>query len=901
MAITITVPASPVMLNDGSNVDMTTDEAAAFREAIGAQGSSGTLGISSGGTGATTAAAARTNLGAASAEDLGDLEDQVNTLALSGMPAYPDEAAGEADTTDGQYFQVPGALGADLASTQYVNNSGTADELASFPSYSFVERVANADPKRAHIETVAGIVGEKLDALWYDEAGTTAYSGGPAITQWVTAGGQALTASLYGTLFSGADPRPIVADEGLYFNAEAGLTVSDGVITNTENFVLLYSFNLAVEDVTTYATDALRDAAVGSHVNGDVAYVNADTNTVFTPDVALPMDAGFADADLVNGYSKLNFTGAYQGDTTTMGILTFKGATDYIRIYVNHLGQIVCTVYDGTTAMNVRSNGTDFQALAGPHTLGLQLTNTHLRLWLDGVEMMAVDKSILGALSLDTMYFNGQGRTANNALPVGGWRHYVKALSVISEPTEIEFRSAHDAVSRYSGTPLLRRPAEMWGFITAGQSRWQGAIDSSSDTWTTPSGWDGHVDEESPGRSGSNQCVTRQHLPGVYISQSQTETADIGPPYIDLNSLGNINTASTHRKGDREGCINGVFAQWNAYPNAPEIDWVVSSAGAGGAGLTPTLNGLSTPVPLMASLKAMDPTSLTYLERLLQGVVNAKAFAASRGQAYSIKAFLWDQGETIPNDNGSYATNLIAYYDLFLYYARQITGQADLPVMLFPQANYSGDGTSNAYVQVSTFYRDQAFLDVVDQRGYRPMYCYGPVYQQSNFIHMYQLGQRWSGEIIGKFLCRILVDGEDGECLRPDTLTLGANYVDITFKGRHGALQFDTNDNNIDALLTNKGFEFTDTSGGGVTITGVSLITSNTVVRIALSGAPATGDVITYTGATCRYGNLCDSDTFQPIYEDQDWTAPFTSGSPKFALGNPNDMRNWCAAFREVL
>jgi hypothetical protein len=248
-------------------------------------------------------------------------------------------------------------------------------------------------------------------------------------------------------------------------------------------------------------------------------------------------------------------------------------------------------------------------------------------------------------------------------------------------------------------------------------------------------------------------------------------------------------------------------------------------------------------------------------------------------------AFLWMHGNADAT-NVNYATELLAFYDEFNADCKAITGQSNNVVMLLDACNYSTDGAVNSLAPIN-----QRQLNVIATRGTRPIFPVAPGYQISNFIHWYARGYRWQGEQFAKAWLDIHQRTGNFTGVTPISAVREASAVLLTFNVPVPPLQFDTNDNNIETLLTNKGFEYL---GGARTITSVELV-GTTQVRINLSGSPAAG----HSGADVkgsRYGNLCDSDARASVFRDQDWSTGVWP-APAEADGELNDLRNWAFAF----
>lgn len=817
----------------------------------------------------TAAAAASAAAAAASAADalaakLLTLSAQAATelardTALAAALIYSTTAAGITATngTANKFFYVP-SVNADESLVLYLNVTGTATEQKRYPSINAVSGVRAKVLEQAVRSALAGGNGV-LKALFHQDGPKTyASSSARTMNTWVSADDSALTASLYATLYNGTDPRPIEADRGIYFNSQAGLTVSSGILAKTSNFGLFHAFDLNFT-YTTYATKAAADAAVGSHVEGDVVKVTADTNTVYTPDVSLVMESGLVDNQLVNGYYIRN-NGSW-ASLATQELWAFAGTGGIqFRASISRLGQLIIFAYDGAAQAQVRSIGTDLLAYGGKQIASLFRDGTHLRLLLNGREIMAI-KSSVNITTMTTFYFNGDSRIANNIIPVNGIRQYVKAFCVVDDCTWTGFTKVHDAISAYAGTTLLELPPEAWGIDSTGQSWQDGAIDPSSDTWTTAGGWNGKITRENATYSGDQLCVSRDSIPHVYCSQQQTANNDIGPMNIDLNGLGNVNAANSHKpaSGSGETWEFSATKHLTGYPNIPKVDWIISAAGAGGFSLA-NLTLETTPNILVQAIKSKPTVPLTTYERLVQGIVNARDFARSRGQRFVSKLWFWQQGHT-DLSNANYVADFLAHYDKVNAMHKRITGQADDVICLMPQINWSSDGVRNSANSVAGVV-DQKILDIIDARGTRPIYCTGPIYPITNFIHPYRAGHRWYGEYFGKVAKRIIVDGNDWQPLRPSALTRGTNYVDIDFYVPSGAIQFATNANNIASTVQIDGVNTYGFEGHGANATVTVSIASPGVVTWNAHGRSNGDRIRMTTGGALPTGLTANTDYY---------------------------------------
>lgn len=760
-----------------------------------------------------------------------------------------------------------------------------------------------------------------LKALWYDRGPNSLYAPG-VLASWTSLDANATQAVLHSTISSLADNRPVIQDKGIYFGKECGLRVNSGILAKTTNCAIHYVFEIGA--VTQYATKADMLASTG-HVDGDIAQVTGDANTTYSPDVSKVMNGFYADANLVNGFWVYDAGSAGWAQDVSFKLWALDNPANFhgLFCYVNRLGQIFIQLVGLNGAVltvlpifsigrTVIGNGRHIMSVliepgsAYNSTLPAGSNTTIMRLFLDGQESGAIETYGINVTDLSNLWINGADYTALTVVPVRGWRQWIKAFSIIDDPTWEGFRDSHNALADYAGVPRISDNDQMWGILGSGQSWKVGATDVPQPGWVTPSGWNGMVTPENATHSGEQIAMTRGFLPRVFATQGSYTNYNIGPLLNGVleNVLYTIPAHTFAAEG--ESCEFGMMKWILNYPTSPKVDWLLVNSSLGATNLA-QLSAESIPPLLLQNLKGRTGSSLTVYEQLLQGVIYARDFAARRGKRYVVKFFFWQQGHS---DLGTttYVTDFLAYYDKLNVAIKRITGQADDVICFFPQVNYSILGTSNDGI-TGAGHIDQAFLDIVDARGTRPLYCIGPMYQITNHIHPYRQAHRWIGEILGKIACRVLFDGVDWQPLRPKSFTLGANYVDIQpylMAGRQIAFA-DSNANNIDHRVQiggvdTYGFEY---SGGGLVINAAptirTTVMTNDTIRVPLSGAPASGHIISYTGANSRFGNVHDDDPAVAYYPDQDWTVPIVSGSPTWRDGALNDLRNWMCAFRHVL
>lgn len=718
------------------------------------------------------------------------------------------------------------------------------------------------------------------------------------MTAWSSLDDTPLTLSVYSSIFAGADPRPYYNARGIYMGAQAGLQTTSPIFTKTSgDFAFLYALDLN----TVTSTVSLQASLPGSPADGDMVLVNADRNVVtgYGTDVKTVLDTAWTQADLVNGYHKWNSSGSAWERSFYLFKATGPSGSRF-EASINHLGQLGIFIYDGTNQVSLISKGNVLMGQSKCLVAFRRRGNT-IYVIVNGKTLYGIGSTSLPNITdLNQWYFNGSGRAANTVQPINnGLRHYVKGIVAADDLTVDCFRDLHDIVAKRHGTPAIVRPRAARGIVIFGQS-WTDGTTAVSDLWRAgPNTWDGQVRANNATYAQEANSVTREAFPNVFAHRGRDNPWDIAPYAVSVDASGNLANASSHDLDvSGENFVAGMAKQLNAHAQGAVTDWIVSGFGSGGA--TIAILSYQSVVPLVQQLKTVTLASNDYYNKVLREIVYARDFAISKGQTYTVDLFVWQQGQS-DSTNASYLTALYALYDRFVTDIQAITGQSHKPILLTPQINYSGDGIVNS-CNSGTGVIDQLFIDMEEGgRGTRPMYCVGPMYQITSFIHPYRAGHRWIGELTGRTATRILFDGESYGSLHPYAYTMGANYIDIDYRVRSGrALTLSqTNDNNIYQVATNQGFDFTDASAGGVTITGVTA-TSATRIRVALSGAPAAGDTIRYVGSQ-RFGNVSDGAKVDGLYPDQDWTATFVTNEPPFGNGNLNDLRQWATASRKVL
>jgi hypothetical protein len=727
--------------------------------------------------------------------------------AFTNANVYATTAAGLAAVASGQQFQV-------VAGTQivrYRNDTGVATEVARYPAASAITDVFSRVMGKVQAQ------GADVRGFWYADGPVNYYDSSGALTKWISVDPAARELGLGAVLYSGANPRPILQSRGVYFPPQTGFQVNSQVLPDTDNFCLVMAFELPVEDIVTYNTKADM-TAVTTRPIGSVAKVINDTNTTQVPDV--PNDLiGITDAWnppwLVNGYYQ--FAAPFNDWQTSFNLLKMTGAAnERVELSINQRGQLQFFFYDGSGGGDpVGDIYGDMWSRSGPQILCIHKEKSGaLTLYVNGREVARYQSTQSLMTGLTSFFVGCFGLGVSSAYPTGlnGSRIWIKALSIVDNCDWMTMRDVHDSIADYAKAPTLEVPQESFGILYSGQSWWQGSVESSSDPWVNANnGWDGNVDSmggTNTANVGKSSLIT-EPLYGVRSTRDNSNNREIGPFQVRVNAYGSV-VGTEMRAPSNYNLSHAMMKHVISYANAQQVDWTFGSSGGGGFTLA-SLAAETSPPYLVQALKPLALASpATVYELLLQSVVWARDFHRERGQIYSLKAFLWQQGHS-DMSNANYQAEFLAYYDKLNASIKRITGQSDDVICSFPQINFSSRGIGNRTNYV-TGVIDQTMLDIVDNRGTRPLYCLGPVYQITNHIHSYNSGYRWQGEIFGKILKQIVWDGVNWQPLRPRSFTRGATYVDVTYYVPVGPMQFATNSNNVPSTVT---FDGVNTYGFG--------------------------------------------------------------------------------------
>lgn len=222
---------------------------------------------------------------------------------------------------------------------------------------------------------------------------------------------------------------------------------------------------------------------------------------------------------------------------------------------------------------------------------------------------------------------------------------------------------------------------------------------------------------------------------------------------------------------------------------------------------------------------------------LVAGVTEICVDVIAAGLTPKIRGVIFVQSEANFAASGSgYAATVGTLQTNLETSLKAVTGQTEaVPMFITQQSNFGSSGTgfagSIAYpildqLSAHTTYADKVILA-------SPMYQ-GETISNSNLHYYGHQAWRW-GAGVGNAVAAKIINGTTWNPVRPKTITVASNIVDIEFHVPSGALVLDTTNatNTADGFY---GFDFQQT-GGTTTLTSVTLLNSTTV-RFTLSGAP---------------------------------------------------------------
>lgn len=716
---------------------------------------------------------------------------------------------------------------------------------------------------QAHARVIEAIGDQMVNTtrLCLDRGAFEIYSGSE-LTRWFSADptdndltrvNDAGFSSAWGSVRPSLVSDGVETAPGCYFENAAGKQL---VLTGKTKWMLFNVVNLRLQEDVTFATAVAMNADL-AHVHNTVARVTA-TGQLWRK-VGTSGSGSWAII-----ISRLH----YNGPTNRFEVTLRTSAASDLT-YNNH-GNLAAFIFSGVTTWfgaAEANQGTDLTTVDARHIIAVAFDGVRYRIWLDGQEVYNNTGNASGIQLTSAQLGNSLFAVHQAAVAISDW-------------DAAAFRRVHDALAGLYNVPPLKKKRSVLFVSLGGQSHAAGSV-GVSDTWLTANGWNGTVQQV----VGVDQNYPSAGAVALGGWQGVSDGGIVRAANLSLNNLGSVGSVIPRPSGGSEGVVAGFLR--HVRESNPDYDIIFGCWGLGGA----TIDTLSTGAPLAIPPSTLKLSAANQYQYAMAQLVRAKEICEANDAEITQVALLWIHGHANGSDTG-YSTKFLALYDNFNADAKKILNANRDTICICDQPQYTTplESSGNALI-----IQNNQVLTTLANRSARPIFCYGPSYPITTFIHKYARGYRWEGEQIAKAFLQVYRGTGTWEPVRPRSTALGANYVDITFYVPVPPLQFATNANNVETSLTNKGFEY---SGGGLTITSVA-IQSATVVRINLSGAPASGHIVRYVSAA-RYGNLCDSDVSAMYFDDQNWSSGVWP-APVGADGAVNDPRNWCVAFSQTL
>lgn len=767
-----------------------------------------------------------------------------------------------------------------------------------------------------------------LKALFSFE-GTKTFSSGSNVATWTDTSPAALVASLYSTLFSGANPRPVYASDGISFGVEAGLTVSSGLIAQTINAAIFLDVDFTAQSRTSYADTAALVAGGAARTQGDIGIVTGGPLTAFTPDPPFAIDTNQADTNIKRGYYRRGWTGVNTsgGDwnTTMTGfpIFSLKGAnpaTQLLDLYVNRFGQLELNFYNGG-AQNYQATTRGWPVFSGKHLVSIHFWRSTMWLYVDGRCAGAAWIGAENCTTFTTTYFNGTSRQNNALTPVNGLAHKARVRGAIENASFAEFQGVHDALAKYVDSPKLDNPLYYNIICQLNQSRGDASTDVSA--WPFLIGtWNGTVIPSNTIGSGhalESAKISVDSLDGKVFATASGYAAPshVGPMSLITNSAGTKSTGQSYYQPNGEGIEIGLFRYILNDPDTPDAHWGYAAACQGSAPVE-YLQTRSQPTIPYRSLRGTATTSMTFpsqvfppaiassnLDFCLAQIAWQADHARARGQIPRVVALIPDSaaiGNLVPGTT-SWVTNTINFYDAFAVHCKRLTDQTTDPMMLVQAHSWSSDGTQMQGIN-NTPYADQQCLDVMAARGSRGIYYIGASYHHSPKGHQPRIMYRAHGEETGVPFCAVFNRGVDYQHLRVIAVINASGSRKFVFN-KSVALT-ETFGKAVTGWLRQNTYITGGILNPSLTVTGDATVTTtnvaNDTINIPVSGTPTTGDAWSVGGLGAIYTNIRHVTGLTGNFKSLDFAAtPDGSGNIVFAESASNNVLDEWAAPQNAL
>jgi hypothetical protein len=260
--------------------------------------------------------------------------------------------------------------------------------------------------------------------------------------------------------------------------------------------------------------------------------------------------------------------------------------------------------------------------------------------------------------------------------------------------------------------------------------------------------------------------------------------------------------------------------------------------------------------PVVVGLHAYSALPYSFLKKGGTG----RAFAQGIAQATVTKALVEAAGHryqpiavTVVHGESDYAGLSGARYEDFLrewqadYQSdvNALTGSTAILPMFINQMNTGSSGE----------------IAVAQYRAHKnnpgKIFLVGPKYQydySSDRLHLTNVQSKHVGEMLGKVIRRVVIDGVSWNPLMPRSVRRAGTIVTIDFNIPVGTLKLDTT--NL-GLRPNHGFDFVQTGGSSsITIQSVALIDGDTRLQLTLSAEPDGADPRIRYAWKCNGGGI---------------------------------------------
>jgi len=735
--------------------------------------------------------------------------------------------------------------------------------------------------------------------------------------------------------YSGQPLRPVESADGIQFHRETGFDLLSGVTSGMSGVCLDLVLRMPALTTTaaapagTYSSVAAMNADLANLYVGQMVKVTGGPLTNLTPDPPIEWIGwqNITSGNFQQGYYVKGNAAMVPMGSAPLFVLydaAYGGASRFIYFFIDTFGRVHGYTYDGTINPEAWMACTDVVALAQarPVHLKFQFDEQHIRLWVNGVEVMATPQ--VTTFTPNRLAFNGGPHGAGpgtSAAAIGGLSWTLCAMAISQGCDFTEQRLISDAIARYCGTPIQPFNPVAYLIVQKGQSRGAGSTSTVGDLNRPDgiSGWNGET-VRANSRSASAAAITQELLPRAYACSNQNTPWDIGPVGFSINAFGNSGAGSGHTVSGAavESIEFGLVNQLRLAKEFREHDIMLVGLNNGGWSLG-LLDAKSNPPVYLYDLDTATQITATQAREMLNRMVsNAAKFFRKRGQELRLVAVYDEQAETLaPLPTGFSAATFGAAYEAsarqwlpneLLKLVNGADGQA--PLYIKKAADYSADGASNSYCVTPYYYTDQLrLLEASRDTTFRYMFLGESYAIGGRFIHWPLTTYRKLGERLGRKLREAWCEGKSGTSFHVASAVRSSGQIILTLN-RPGVLVDSTPYPSVLQRHTTGGVDtygfVLESNGGGRTITAVDLTNvgaSTPTITISVSGGGAVaGDRINVTGTNARWCNIREATSYPGIYYDQDYSSLPGTASPVHALsGNLNETAEFLCPSTHVV